>query len=201
MKFSHLFTQPPIINHFFILQGEDGRKEQGQRTMKRLLLNKRMAPSDQGVCDDGAFKLDHLQSVKLICSKKFPHFYHASHNKPFLYTAGRGWKERTQRRSRGRGHEASNSGWHQEIYDPAAFKLDHLHSLKWHGGTNGYTLYVLWQLRLIISAISVMTIQSVVRGAKSRSFTLKIIVRSPPCSSHSLPRHFTQPKIQGHHFP
>ena len=44
---------------------------------------------------------------------------------------------------------------------------------------NGYTRYV-WQLRLIISAISVMAIQSVVRGAKSRSFTLKNIMPSPP---------------------
>ena len=33
-KIYHLFTQPPIINHFFILQGEEGRKEQEQKMGK-----------------------------------------------------------------------------------------------------------------------------------------------------------------------
>ena len=48
---------------------------------------------DSGVCDAGAFKLDHLQPVKLTLFQKNPPFYPVPHNKPFPITPERGRKE------------------------------------------------------------------------------------------------------------
>ena len=151
---------PPIINHFLILQGEEGRKEgrsrvrktgkglsqskwcQGVRTEVKTLNHPRLidryllsaqfsSPSapltlhflnlclngkwhrktpigiiyvddrrarkvylkrecDTGVSVPGAFKLDHLQSVKPILFPKFSNFYIFIVGSPILITPERG---------------------------------------------------------------------------------------------------------------
>ena len=56
-------------------------------------MGKRESPkreNDTGVSDRGAFKLDHLQSVKLILFPKFSNFYIFMLGSPILITPERG---------------------------------------------------------------------------------------------------------------
>ena len=62
-----------------------------------------------------------------FCPKNFPHFYPASHNKPFLYTA-EGRKEGAG--AENRKSELFKSEWDTGVPDPRAFKLDHLQPVK-----------------------------------------------------------------------
>ena len=87
---------------------------------KDLVLMGPQSRWQQGECEPGAFKLDHLQHVKLIFIRIFPPFYPATHNKPFLYTA-------VAENKKG---ELSKSEWHHGVSDPEAFKLDHLQPIK-----------------------------------------------------------------------
>ena len=59
-------------------------------------MGKRESPKsewDTGVSVLGAFKLDHLQPVKLILSQKFPPFHLSYMEVQFLITPERGRKE------------------------------------------------------------------------------------------------------------
>ena len=75
-----------------------------------------------------AFKMDHLQPVKLILFKKIPPFLPAFHNKLFLITAERRGKEGAGAENWKR--EFFKSGRNQGLCVPGAFKLDHLQPVK-----------------------------------------------------------------------
>ena len=70
---------------------------------------------EQGVYDPGAFKLDHLESTEPIFAQQISTFLTGHmQNLPFPACKEKGTK----------------SAWEQGVYDPRAFKLDHLESTK-----------------------------------------------------------------------
>ena len=69
---STFFTQPPIIYHFLILQGQEGRSLQ-----------------DRKRGEGNSSKVNDTKGLNLFSSKKVPPFYPASHSIPFHNTEGR----------------------------------------------------------------------------------------------------------------
>ena len=119
-KLFYLFAQPPIITQFFIVQREEGRKEQGME------IGKGNSPKVDGT--QGFLTLGHSNWIigsllNWFCQEIILPFCPASHNNPILYSAERGRKE-----GAGDGNwkrELPKSGWHTGVSDLGAFKLDH----------------------------------------------------------------------------
>ena len=107
---------------------------------------------DTGIYVLGAFKLDHLQPVKLILFQKM------STSSPFILTGRSNFllpqreEERKQQRLKMGKRESPNSEWDTGVPDPGAFKLDHLQPVKlflfqknfhlftFHTGTSNFLL-------------------------------------------------------------
>ena len=107
------FTQPPIINHFFLPQREEGMK-----------MGKRNSPKVNEI--QGFLTLGHsnwtiCRLLSWFCSNFSPPFYPASLITIYYPRGGR--VENGKR-------ELFKSEWDTEVSDLGAFKLDHLQAVK-----------------------------------------------------------------------